>query len=165
MKTFTREELAEIVSKHDLWLNHMAGGERANLSRADLREADLSRANLRMADLSRADLSKSDLVGDGGPLVPVVANLHGKILAAIDNGGALDMAHWHVCGTTHCRGGWNIHFAGERGKALEEKYGANVAASLIVLCSCPWMTRVPNWFASNEDAMNDIRECVKLEAE
>ena len=65
-RTITKEELAQILEKHKLWLNGMAGGERANLrcadlSGADLREADLRRADLREADLREADLRRADL--------------------------------------------------------------------------------------------------------
>ena len=39
MKTFTTEELAEIIIKHHSWLNNEEGGERADLSYANLRYA------------------------------------------------------------------------------------------------------------------------------
>ena len=65
MKTLTKEELNDILKKHKLWLIG-EGGERADLSDAnlryaDLRYADLSNANLRYADLSDADLRYADL--------------------------------------------------------------------------------------------------------
>ena len=49
MKTYTTEELAEIIEKHRAWVNGEEGGERANLSSANLRYANLSYANLRSA--------------------------------------------------------------------------------------------------------------------
>ena len=52
MRTFTKEQLTEILSKHKAWLNNEDGGERANLRSANLRSADLSYADLRSADLS-----------------------------------------------------------------------------------------------------------------
>ena len=66
MRTVSKNELAEILNKHKMWLSGEAGGIRADLSwavlcEADLRGADLSGANLRGADLSKADLSKADL--------------------------------------------------------------------------------------------------------
>lgn len=57
----TQEELAKILELHKKWLNGEEGGERANLSGADLRWANLSGANLRWADLSGAYLSSADL--------------------------------------------------------------------------------------------------------
>lgn len=51
MKTYTAEELKEILAKHRLWWFDEEGGERADLS-----GADLSGADLRSADLSGADL-------------------------------------------------------------------------------------------------------------
>ena len=59
----TKEKLAEILTKHRAWLNDEDGGERADLSRADLSGADLSGANLSMADLSGANLSMANLSG------------------------------------------------------------------------------------------------------
>ena len=74
----TKEQLDDILRKHALWINNESGGERANLSGADLyqanlrgadlsgadlREANLYQANLRGADLSGADLSGADLRG------------------------------------------------------------------------------------------------------
>ena len=56
MRTFTKEQLAELLAKHKAWLNNEDGGERADLRSADLRSADLSYADLRSADLRSADL-------------------------------------------------------------------------------------------------------------
>ena len=56
MRTFTKEQLAELLAKHKAWLNNEDGGERANLSSANLSSANLSSADLRSADLSYANL-------------------------------------------------------------------------------------------------------------
>ena len=61
MRNITKEDLNEILRKHELWLKGKYGGERANLSRADLSGADLCRADLIEADLREADLSGADL--------------------------------------------------------------------------------------------------------
>ena len=76
----TQTELSEILEKHRKWLVDEAGGQRADLSSADLRganlsEADLSYADLRGADLSYADLRRADLRG---------ANLRGANLRYAD---------------------------------------------------------------------------------
>ena len=57
----TKEQLAEILTKHELWLNSESGGEKANLSSTDLRSADLSSANLSSANLRYADLRSANL--------------------------------------------------------------------------------------------------------
>ena len=62
-KTYTAEELAEILGKHGKWLRSETGGKRANLSGADLRGAGLSGANLRGANLSGAYLRGAGLSG------------------------------------------------------------------------------------------------------
>ncbi len=59
MKTFTKEEIQEILRKHQLWLDEKEGGERADFSGAYLSYADLSRAYLSYADLSGADLTNA----------------------------------------------------------------------------------------------------------
>ena len=64
MKTYTIEELNEILKKHKRWLEESEGwseDDRADLSGADLSGADLSRADLSGADLSGANLSGADL--------------------------------------------------------------------------------------------------------
>ena len=132
----------------------------ANLSRAYLRGADLSRAYLRGADLRRADLSGADLSGTAGlPAAPVIPDIDAAILAAIEaDGCSLAMREWHTCGTTHCRAGWAIHLAGEAGAALEEQLGPSVAGALIYTASRPDQP-VPDWFASDAQALADLRRC------
>ena len=60
MKTYTAEELAQVLASHKAYLAR-EGGQRANLSAADLSYANLRYANLSDADLSYADLSDADL--------------------------------------------------------------------------------------------------------
>ena len=51
-------ELKEILDQHKLWLEtNGVQGERADLTRANLRDANLTRANLRDANLTRANLT------------------------------------------------------------------------------------------------------------
>ena len=57
----TSEEIKKVLDLHKKWLNNEQGGERANLSEADLRGANLSEADLRKADLHWADLREADL--------------------------------------------------------------------------------------------------------
>ena len=68
MRAISKDELADILKKHKMWLNGEVGGIRADLSwanlyEADLRGADLYRADLYRADLCEADLCKADLRG------------------------------------------------------------------------------------------------------
>ena len=59
MKTFTSSELKQTLSDHVDWLNNN-GGERADLSSADLSYADLRHADLSYANLCSADLSHAE---------------------------------------------------------------------------------------------------------
>jgi hypothetical protein len=65
MKTYTEEQLQEILQKHKLWIDGEDGGERADLRYADLRYVDLSYADWRYADLSYADLRHASLSCSG----------------------------------------------------------------------------------------------------
>lgn len=58
MKTYTAEELAEVVRLHGMWRRGESGGVRANL-----RWSNLSGANLSGANLSEANLRWSNLIG------------------------------------------------------------------------------------------------------
>ena len=73
------KKLQEIIKSHGRWLRNEEGGERADLSGADLRSADLSGADLSSADLSSADLSSADLSS---------ANLRGANLRSANLRGA-----------------------------------------------------------------------------
>lgn len=61
MQKISKEELAEILIKHEMWLQNDPNGKRANLSGANLSGADLSRANLSRANLLGADIDYSVL--------------------------------------------------------------------------------------------------------
>ena len=61
MRTISEQELKDILDKHGKWLRGDSGGERANLSSANLSSVDLRYANLRCADLRSANLSSADL--------------------------------------------------------------------------------------------------------
>ena len=73
------KKLNEILEKHWKWVMNKYGGERADLSGANLFRADLSGANLSGADLSGANLSRANLYG---------ANLSRADLSGADLSGA-----------------------------------------------------------------------------
>ncbi len=154
------------LSGSDLSDSDLSGSD---LRGSDLSGSDLSDSNLRGSDLSDSDLSGSDLSGsDLSDLLPLIAvpSLNRKILAAIEAGGELQMQNWHSCETTHCRAGWAVHLAGPAAKVLEHCYGPSVAGTLVYLASCPFLEgKTPNFFASNTEAMDDIRRCAELEPE
>ena len=99
-----------------------------------------------------------------GVVVPVVENIHRQVLEAVSRPGALRMATWHTCDTSHCRAGWVIHLAGQAGYDLAGRVGSEDAGRLIYAASSsqklPW-----NAFWQDEDkAMADIRRCAAVEA-
>jgi hypothetical protein len=142
----------------------------ADLSGADLRDADLSGAVLRGADLRGADLRDADLSGAdlrGAVLrdFPVkIPNIHQAVFAAASAPQALDMATWHKCETAHCRAGWVTTLAGDGGKALEWMMGPAAAAALIYAASDPTLEKVPNFYATNEEALADMKRLAEQEA-
>ena len=98
---------------------------------------------------------------------PVIPRIHAAVLeAATVPPEALDMSEWHAaCGTTHCRAGWVVTLAGERGKALESLTSTLHAAMMIYHASCPKVPVSPNrFFETNEKAIDDMRRCAELEA-
>jgi hypothetical protein len=134
----------------------------ANLARANLADAYLAGANLAGANLADAYLAGALKIAPSE--IPIIPNIDDTILAAIKSGGVLDMNSWHGddgwCGTTHCRAGWAIHLGGEKGKALQEKVGPNVAGTLIYEASRPGQP-APWFFDSTEGALADLRKCAK----
>jgi carbonic anhydrase/acetyltransferase-like protein (isoleucine patch superfamily) len=94
-----------------------------------------------------------------GLVEPVVPHIDAAILAAVKGRkGALRMDRWHTCDTTHCRAGWAIRLAGEDGKRLERVYGPEMAGTIIYQRSRPGRC-VPDFYASDWEALADIREC------
>jgi hypothetical protein len=135
----------------------------ANLADTYLAGANLADANLAGANLADAKgLDKTNSVEIKDEEVPIIPNIDVTILSAIENGGTLDMGLWHGdggwCGTTHCRAGWAIHLAGEKGKALEDKVGSQMAAAMIYRASRPGKS-APWFFAPTDVAMADIKKC------
>lgn len=110
---------------------------------------------VKWAFANSANLSGANLSAAKTPHVPPVVNLDGRILTAIEAGGELKMDSWHQCETTHCRAGWAVALS-PVGKTLESIFGTNVAGALIYNASYPDQ-KVPNFFASNEAAMTDIK--------
>jgi hypothetical protein len=108
--------------------------------------------------LFNAVLNETNLTGvdlsDAAP--PVIADLDIKILNALNAGGTLDMDNWQTGEKAFSRGGWAIHLAGEAGTRLETTFGAHVAAGLIYAAAYPQM-RVPDFYASNADALHDMQ--------
>ena len=186
MNTYTQHELRKILDDHAKWLRLEEGGNRAvlmgadltgavltdadltdadltgaDLTDADLRGADLTGAVLTGADLTRADLTGAVLTGAVGIRAPKIANIDAAILACVDGDGKrgdLDMGAWHSCETTHCRAGWAVHLAGEAGYSLEDRIGPAAAGALIYAASRPG-TPVPDFYATNADALSDMRAC------
>jgi len=152
----------------------------ADLADANLADADLAGANLAGANLAgainappsteRTDppepyvratnpehyAKRAERYRARNPDVPVIPDIDRQILGVVESGkGTLNMSAWHECETTHCRAGWAITLAGEKGKVLEDSYGPAVAGRMIYLASTG---RAPHFFATNEHALADIRE-------
>lgn len=89
------------------------------------------------------------LTGAVGATAPVIPNIDSAILAAVESPG---------CETTHCRAGWAVTLAGLPGKMLEERIGPSATGALIYAASRPGKP-IPNFFATTEEAMEDMRKC------
>ncbi|MEL6238824.1 MAG: pentapeptide repeat-containing protein [Pseudomonadota bacterium] len=139
---------------------------------SDLRDAVFFGADLRNADFRGASWFGSTFYclgsnADDRPDVrgarfdfeiPVIENIHTAVYQAALQPGALDMDYWHKeCGTAHCRAGWVVTIAGEAGKEIEDIIGTAGAAALIYQASDPSMDRIPDFLASNEEALSDMK--------
>jgi hypothetical protein len=75
------------------------------------------------------------------------------------------MSTWHQCETTHCRAGWAVFLAGERGRALEAVSSTLFAAMQIYHASAPDIPVSPvRFFEKNEVALADMERCAEEEA-
>ncbi len=145
---------------------------RADLRGADLRGADLRGAVLRSADLSGAVLSGADLSGadlrgadlSGAGAIPVIPSIHQAVYEAASRPEALNMSTWHTCDTTHCRAGWVIAGSGAGGKAMEYCLGTPAAAALIYQASDPGLEKIPNFYATDVEALEDMKRLADEEA-
>jgi uncharacterized protein YjbI with pentapeptide repeats len=63
LRTFTNDELREVLAAHSSWLDNKPGGKRADLSEANLYGANLRGADLRGANLYGTNLRGADLYG------------------------------------------------------------------------------------------------------
>jgi len=95
--------------------------------------------------------------------IPVIPNIHSKVLEAVEKPNALKMDSWHTCETTHCRAGWVVVLAGEEGKKLEEETSTLFAAMQIYKASSDIKVSPNRFFDSNKIAMEDIKRCAELE--
>ena len=161
MKIFSRYNRAKVVFECDagtiIECLEAAVGSGANLCGANLRganlcDANLCDANLRGANLRDAILSDANLCG-----VPVIENIHQTVYEHASKPNALDMGSWHRCETTHCRAGWVTTLAGAGGAAMEFAFGPSYAAALIYMASDPSLEKIPDFHASNEDALADMK--------
>lgn len=96
--------------------------------------------------------------------IPVIENIHQKVLSAVSVKDAFDMGTWHKCDTTHCRAGWVVVLAGKEGKLLEEQTDTAFAAQQIYKASSNIRVSPPRFYESNEVAMADIIRCAEEEA-
>jgi hypothetical protein len=96
--------------------------------------------------------------------IPVVENIHSKILEAVTaEGNSINMSSWHSCDTTHCRAGWAVHIAGKEGYELESQTSTQFAAMQIFKASSDVKVSPVRFFESDKEAMADIVRCAELE--
>ena len=97
--------------------------------------------------------------------IPVLEKPYTKILAAIKEGGTLQMASWHKagCQTTHCVGGWT-NFLAPGGMEFERLFSSPGDAAAQILRKSRPDAPLPNFTASNEAMMAFITARAKEEA-
>jgi hypothetical protein len=136
----------------------------SNLSDSDLSGSNLSGSNLRGSNLRDSNLRGSDLSDSDLSGVPFIENIHQTVYAAASvPPEALNMSTRHTCETTHCRAGWVVTLAGAAGAAMEYCLGTAAAAALIYVKSDPKIEEIPNFYASNDEALADMKRLADLE--
>lgn len=96
--------------------------------------------------------------------VPVIPSIHQTVYNAAKKPDALNMDTWHYCATTHCRGGWVVNLAGEKGLALENETSTEFAALQIYHVSSPSIpVYCPDFFVSDEAALESMKQAAALE--
>lgn len=189
MNVTKKHEFRKVLPLHHAWLADNEKGRRLTCNGADLSGLDLSGQNLSHIDFSNADLRDGDFTNAnlsgakfsnakiagasfGGAIltaanfgdlpIPKIGNIHKALLEVLTiEGNELDMKVWHTANNVHSRAGWIIVLTGEAGAELEREIGTDAAAALIYYTSDPMIERVPDWGASNAEAMADIRRLVK----
>lgn len=93
------------------------------------------------------------LLGDDLILMP---DIDKQVLFKVqEEGNTLDMSAWHygdICGTTHCRAGWEVVIHPQGGE-LEKYFGKWMAASVIHKSSTGVFA---DYYASKDEAMADL---------
>lgn len=98
-------------------------------------------------------------------LVPVLPNIHKKLLEAVThNGNKLDMSDWHKCETTHCRAGWIVTLAGKDGAMIEKQTSTLFAAMQIYKASSTIRVSPVRFYETTDVAMKDIERCAAEES-
>ena len=104
----------------------------------------------------------AQVLSDGLKGIPTIPNIHQAVYEAASQPAALDMGSWHTCDTTHCRAGWVVTLAGEGGRALEWAMGTAAAAAIIYLASDPKLEKIPDFYAGNAEALEDMKKLAGL---
>ena len=107
---------------------------------------------------------KADTGSHLQPVIPTIQNIHQAVYSAASAPNALNMGDWHTCDTTHCRAGWVVTLAGEEGKKLEEYWTTSHAAWLIYKASDPGIKYRPDFFCTNDRALEDMKRLADEEA-
>ena len=105
--------------------------------------------------------------------VPVVPNLHQRVLAAAQQPGVLDVSFGYNIPTRLTWARWVVHLAGEAGKKLMKRVGDSEAAIYICHASCPALPMSNRQFChppalhlpgGYDQVLSDIRRCAAFEA-
>jgi len=101
--------------------------------------------------------------GSDLPEIPAIPDIHRAIYEAVSRPGALNMSIWHTCDTTHCRAGWAVTLAGEKGQALEAATSTAFAAQQIYKASGAPISPV-RFYETDAVAMADMKRLSEAES-
>lgn len=95
-----------------------------------------------------------------------VPSLNRRILAALGDGGVLDMGLYGLEeGKCRCRGGWAIRLAGDAGQELLKYFTPRDTGYLVHLVSCPQLAEedLPDFYTTKILALLDIQRLAAIE--
>ena len=105
--------------------------------------------------LARCDSATIDRVQKIKAILPMDKPYTNLLAAIRDDTTLFDMGRWHQkhgCKTAHCEAGWLVHLH-PQGYALEEALNSTEAAATVIVRVSRPNAPLPNFYATNEQAM------------
>ena len=130
---------------------------------SDIRGITFDNCKLKDVILSTSIHNKEDILNIGkDDDIPVINNIFQKLYEVCSIKDQFDMGTWEIttsgCGTVRCIAGWSVYLGGSLGRKLEEKYGYDMAALLILCKNSKFEFEIDFYETSNKRALIKLKE-------